>query len=225
MEINQQKPNTEQKPVQQNGNAKPNGKKKVKTRSYMRVWFAQYYKQTALSSVLVIVLLGYLFAIGPKLSTARDIKATLESAETGERSALEQRLTYLVRLDDRRAEVDEQTIQTVYDMLPSEPRIPELIASLDSIGNETGIVIEGIDISYLDATPSRDGSVNPDLADIPPGVQAIEITMGVGTSSYDLLKTLLGNIEKSLRLMDVTGLLYSPIAKNYTVTLRSYYQP
>jgi len=220
MDIQQEQSNSPSR----NG-SKPNGKKKIQTKSYMRVWFAQYYKQTSLASALAIILLGYLLLVGPKISAAREIKSTLESAVTGERSALEQRLAYLVTLDNRRAQVDSQTIQTVYDMLPKEPDIPGLISTIDSISKETGVIIEGIDISFIDATPSRDGTVNPNLVNIPSGVQVIELNIGVGTSSYDALKLLLGNIEKSLRLMDVIGLLYSPTAKNYTLTLRSYYQP
>ena len=198
------------------------GKPKV---SFMKGWFLQYYKLATTAACLLILLLGYFLLISPKIGAAQNIANTVLQKEEAKQAAFKKRIQYLVNLESARNQISNDDIARIGHMLPSEPGVPELLASLESISAESFVKFENIQFSKLDAGPSRPGSAPTKGSALPGGASAIEIQLTVGNTPYSNVKTLVLNIEKSLRLMDVTALLYSPAAKSYSLTVRSYYLP
>ncbi|MEK7125731.1 MAG: hypothetical protein AAB880_02325 [Patescibacteria group bacterium] len=193
--------------------------------SFMAGWFLQYYKLATLAACLVIMLLGYFLLIAPKISTVQNIANTVLQKEEAKQAALKKRIEYLVNLEAARQQISNDDIARIGYMLPSEPGVPELLVSLESISVESFVKFENIQFSKLDADPGRPGSAPTKGSAVPGGAEAIEIQLTVGNTPYSNVKTLVSNIEKSLRLMDVAALLYSPAAKSYSLTVRSYYLP
>lgn len=110
--------------------------------------------------------------------------------------------------------------------------MPAFLASLESLARASGATIEGLSLSVLEPakggpTPplARGGAAAAAEEKLPPGVRAVEGNLSIAATSYSQVKTLLGNIESSLRLMDPVALLYMPSSKTYTITVRTYYQP
>lgn len=202
----------------------------AKKQGYMGMWFAEYYWQVSAVVALVFAVAGYLFLVGPKISEGRVLAGTQLPRERERGLELSNTLRALLELEEDRALIPESDIRRVAEILPTDPRLPELLASLEAIAVASGVVIEGVEFAFLepeaDIRPARGGQSAPDSESaLPAGVVAVEANLRIINSPYANVKQFLGNTEKSLRLMDVTGVLYSPSAKNYTVTLQSYYQP
>lgn len=193
--------------------------------SFMGGWFLQYYKLATAGVCAVVLLAGYFLLIAPKIAAVQNITGTVLQEAESKQAALKKRIEYLVSLENARGQIAEADIARIGEMLPSEPGVPELLASLESIAVESFVKFENIQFSKLETASTRPGSAPAKGSALPGGAEAIEIQLSVGNTPYSNVKTLASNIEKSLRLMDVAALLYSPSAKSYSLTVRSYYLP
>ncbi|MBI4122512.1 MAG: hypothetical protein HY462_00775 [Parcubacteria group bacterium] len=201
---------------------------KAKKQDFMAAWFAEYYWQVSLAAGLALLAAGYFVLVGPKISAARTVANVDLAAEREREGALADALRTLLALEEARNRIPESAITRVGEILPSDPALPDLLASLEAIAVASSVSIEGVEFAFLETESTRagrgGGSASAASA-LPGGVRAIEANLRIIASPYSNVKQFLKNTEKSLRLMDVTGLLYTPSAKNYTVILQSYYQP
>lgn len=190
-----------------------------KGQSFMIAWFMQYYVYVTVAAGILLIFTGYLLLLGPKIVTAKNIGSKVLAEENAKRVKLEDKLQYLIALDAKMRQAPPEDIARVSDMLPAEPGVPALFSSLESIARASQVVIESINLSKIEA------EAGPEQSNLPPGVEAVDANLTLGVNPYGQVKLLVDNIESSLRLMDVIGLLYSPSSKNYSLTVRSYYQP
>lgn len=193
--------------------------------SFMQAWWLQYYKLVTAGTCLLLGLGAYFLLLGPKIDKVRNIANIILAEEETKAMALKTRIEYLVNLESARGQIAAADVERITDMLPSEPGVPELFASLESIGADSFVKLESIQFSKLTSSAERGNNNQGQAKAWPGGAEAIEIQLTVANTPYSNVKTLVGNIEKSLRLMDVTALLYSPVAKSYSLTVRSYYLP
>ncbi len=201
-------------------NSKINQAEPSKRQSFMLAWFRQYYIYVTIGACALLVGLGYLFLLSPKIATAKNIGSQVLAEERTKQAKLEDKLKYLVDLDAKMSRVAPEDIARVAAMLPTDPGVPALLASLESIAQASQVVVESINLAKIEADV-----VIEDQAQLPPGVEAVDANLSLGVNPYSQVKLLVDNIENSLRLMDVISLLYSPSAKSYSLTVRSYYQP
>ncbi|MBI2636834.1 MAG: hypothetical protein HYW81_01435 [Parcubacteria group bacterium] len=193
---------------------------KPKLASFMSEWFVQYYRAVTLAACLVIFAALYALALHPKLARSRSISGGELRAVQGERYTLERQLGYLAKLSAESGRASAATIKDVRDLLPSDPATPQILTSLENIAHESGVVIDAVELVVpIEADESAAAS---DVV-LPLGVSFVEVTLSVAASPYGALKTLLKNIEANIRLMDVMAVVYSPIGKSYSITLRAYY--
>lgn len=197
----------------------------IKPPSYLLRWFLQYYRLATAGVCILILGLGYFLLISPKLTQARTMAAAKLVAEEERQQNLERKLQYLASLSKKRAETSDAEVRNIAVMLPTGPAVPELLASLDGIARESQVTVEGVELSFIEPVKTDDKLKGAALDSLPPDVRALEASVNVTATAYGALKTFLANIEHSLRLMDVTALLYSPSAKSYTITVRAYYLP
>lgn len=190
--------------------------------SFMQTWFLQYYKLATAGVCFIVLAAGYWFIISPKIDSAQNIATTVLQEEQDKEAALKKRIEYLVNLESARSQIPDEDIRRINDMLPSEPGIPELLASLESIATASFVKLESIQFSKVAAAAPGDKNK---ASTLPGGAQGLEIQLTVANTPYSNVKTLVSNIEKSLRLLDVAALIYSPGAKSYSLTARSYYLP
>ena len=191
-------------------------------------WFLQYYRLATVSACLLLLVLGYLFLIAPRIESARAVEVLALQKEKEKQSSFEAKLKYLVSLQSQRAQFSQADINLALTALPTDPGVPEFLASLESLALESGATIEGISLAVLEPAKGSPAASTKDTKDkdkLPAGVRVLEGNISLAGASYGQVKTLLGNIETSLRLMDVAALLYSPAAKTYTIAVQTYYQP
>jgi len=199
----------------------------IKQPSYLLRWFLQYYRLVTAAACILLLVLGYFLLLSPKLTRARTMEAAKLTEEQERQKNLELKLQYLVALSKKRSETSDADVQKITAMLPSAPAVPELLASLEGIARESKVTIEGVEFSLIEEVKAKNKNKEsaPAEDNLPPGVKALEATVSVSAAPYTDLKIFLTNIEASLRLLDVVALLYSPVAKSYTITVRTYYLP
>lgn len=200
----------------------------VKEKSFLQKWFLEYYRLVTVAACLGLALAGYWLLIGPKIRAVQASVGMVLHGEEAVKQNLEAQLTYLASLAGKRSQFSDADINQITAALPNDPAVPELLASLESIARESSDGIEGVDLSIVE--PSKVSGAKALAAatekdNLPAGVRAVEVSISLSARPYAQVKTLLSNIEKSLRLLDVTSLLYTPTAKAYSITVRSYYQP
>jgi hypothetical protein len=207
-------------------NQKPAKSKKKQTAnkvaiSFMAAWFRQYHKQVSIVVSVVLLVVGYLFFLGPKFSITRTIAGIEFQQSLEERSRLESELGYLAKLESSRSGISSGDIETIDSLLPSEPLTPQILTSLEGIARKSGAVIESIELTLFE---DDEDEPSDDVGFIVPGnVSIVEISVAVESGPYSELKLFLENLEKNIRLMDVAAISYSPVGKSYNITMRAYY--
>ena len=190
---------------------------------FMAAWFRQYYKYVTIFSCFALFLLGYFFALNPKLGAARLIASEKIVLEQKKKAGLESKLKYLQDLDVKRKNFSAAEIEKFNSTLPAKPLTSELLAVLEEIARASNVLIEGMEFVVVDEN-SDAVDLEQEFSYLPANVRTIDVNLSVRQGPYDSLKLLMDNIEKSLRLMDVVSLQYSPVGNSYNLTLRSYYQ-
>lgn len=117
-----------------------------------------------------------------------------------------------------------------------EGNIPDLIVWLETLASQNGMQLLGIQ-AEPNVLDENDGgaSFSPGLAanftefsknNFSTSVlkpNSVSITLKLQGGSYISMKNFLGNVEESLRLMDVLSFSFSPTAQTNTVILEAYY--
>jgi len=175
--------------------------------------------------VLVIGFIAY-FAVTPIVKKVKADRRVLADKTAG----AEIRGSQFLSVKNLISQLEEKKPQLadVETAVPAAPEIPELLANLDQLARQSGLVIANLDISSGEAAASGVGSARkaaaPVSADL--GTIRLELTMeGV----YANLKAFLFNAEQNLRVMDIDMLDFGEInektgSQEYLVSMRTYYQ-
>jgi len=199
-------------------------KKASKLQSFMLVWFRQYYRYVTAGSCVVLLLLGFFLALQPKLSSARSFSAEKLPEALQKQQYLEHMVQYLESVQREQRLPQNSGAQKLSEALPQDPQTAELLTVLEEVARSSGVTIKGMEFVVIE--PDAESKELSELfSTLPAGVQVVEAALSVGTGPYDSLKSLLDNMEKSLRLLDVVGLSYSPLGNAYALTVRSYFYP
>ncbi|MFA6981665.1 MAG: type 4a pilus biogenesis protein PilO [Patescibacteria group bacterium] len=104
--------------------------------------------------------------------------------------------------------VVEENAQLMDTVLVSEATVPELLAQISMIAQESGFEITRLTYSYA-GKPATSSAVSSSTAPVPAATyENVTVSLGV-RGSYDQLTTFLGSIENAGRLVDVENYRYS----------------
>jgi Tfp pilus assembly protein PilO len=170
--------------------------------------------------VLGIAGLGY-FLLLPKF---KDIGRTREVLGQKQRLA-EERGAHLSQALDLVAEfaTKQQDLDRVEGALPGAPRIPELLANLEFLARQSGLLVANIDVkSAITLTTAQEGRDVTSLARTEQLLRQTEnlgimdITMEV-RGTYANIGPFLANVEQNLRLLSIQNVSFG----EFDVTTRS----
>ncbi len=178
-------------------------------------------------------LLGGYLLILPRYQDLQAQKADLQS----KRDFFQQRSAQLQSVQEMVGELEtkRQALTVLDEALPMAPRIPELLANLDALAKQSGLLIDNLQI-----TPA------PTLAELASGQEVTKVlrlekllasTKNLGVMQlnikllglYPNLKIFLQNLEQNLRLMDADSIVISQTGENssaheYVLRVQTYYQ-
>ena len=115
---------------------------------------------------------------------------------------------------------DEEELARLKKLLPDNVDNVRLIMDIDSIASRYGLVLRGVSVSETAQTPDAVPAASTEDA-----VAFIDVSFSV-TSSYENFLTFLEELERSLRLVDVTSLSFESSEIDlyeFKVNLRTYW--
>lgn len=185
----------------------------------------RYFKLIALTLVVAILALGFFFLIEPKY---KSIISKKEEVITPEDLKLDERLKYLNELKKIKASfaaINAEDIKRIKALAPTRLYHEELLAQLEKIILENGLLLNSIAITEAGSDntsnanpPEGGGNVAQEGSGLP--VKRIKINMSITGTDYIGLKNLLNIIENNLRLIDIVSL--SADTKNKTTSIDAY---
>lgn len=123
--------------------------------------------------------------------------------------------------------VDKQDLQKIDHALPKGQRSAEFLVLLETLANRNNVVLRQVD--FIDAGEPQSGQPRPGGAIIAPGIGAIKefpISMNV-SGSYEASKSFLRDLERSLRIIDISSVSFSASSKDqfeFILKGKTYYQ-
>lgn len=178
-------------------------------------------------SILLIVAsaAGIAFFIVPTYNSVKDLRAQeadFKSVLANARKLEEQRSA----LEKKYGSFNETQLGQLATMLPSNPENVKLILELDAVASQYGMVLQNVKIedpsnaASSSAVPRPGTATNSDIGNL-------NINFSVA-GPYSSFTSFIKTIEKSLRIIDVQKVTFSPIdAKSpnyqYSVSVRTYW--
>ena len=183
-------------------------------------------------AVIAIGLVGY-FVLLPQFKVMSESKDAL-AAQRAKSQEQQEFLEQIKNLIDE-AEKKQADLGILDDVIPTAPDIPELLANLEFLAGQSGLLVKGIDIQPA-----------PTLASLPEGTEVSQVkrqeqlrsfTEKLGImeinvtliGAYPQIKAFILNIEQNLRLMDIQTLGFTNSGNDdgtqeFTVQMHTYYQ-
>lgn len=137
-----------------------------------------------------------------------------------------------------------QQMKRLREILPKEPDLPALFVQASDIAEKNNMALVSINILKAaqqgaenvaqeeptqETTPPSGGTpqeASPKNNELIAGIEELMITINVSGGSYTDLKNLLSDIERNLRLFDVTSINFGSIeTRQYLINMKTYYLP
>jgi hypothetical protein len=110
------------------------------------------------------------------------------------------------------AATSEEQRRAIDAVAPPSEDVPMLFALLDAAAQRTGVHFATIEVTREEAGSAR----------APSGARVLAVGLTVRNVDYPKLKTLLGMLARSQRLLDVLSVQFAPAALTANVRLRAY---
>ena len=198
-----------------------------------KVNFAQ-----AITGIIVPLLvigsgLGGYFLILPKYNEMRFSRDTLES----KKALAAVKAAQLSNIQNLVADLTQKKtdLKPIDEALPTAPRIPELLANLDYLAKQSGLLLGDLQVTTASTLETLEPGQK--VSKVERLEALVKVTHDLGVMQVDLkvlgqypnLKTFLLNVEQNLRLMDIQSMVFAALSKEldiqeYSVRLQTYYQ-
>jgi Tfp pilus assembly protein PilO len=142
----------------------------------------------------------------------------VQQSENLKQAELEQKQKNLEDLKSLKVDYEslEADVQNLFYVLPDEKDLPDLYVQIENIVTQNNLDLQSINITELTAAEE---------AKPIPGIDQLSINLTIGQADYFRLKSLLNDIENSLRLLDVASISYSSQNNTFSIILNTYYRP
>lgn len=211
----------------------------------------QYFRFLAAGLVVVLVMVGYVLVIAPKITEVRSSQIATRQADA---DRLAQQQVFLDELKTSNTKFNQlfpaATLKLIDNFLPSDPDFPGLLLTVKNVIAQSGLTLESFAVAQGGLTAVASGSIAPEASGPKAGAAAAQAATAGGISvktqdvsitvsggkSYAAFKHLLTNIESSRRLFDIVSLNFSAGSETvqagqksggstWTLVLRTYYLP
>ena len=176
--------------------------------------------------LLFIFSLSYFFLVKPKYIKMKNTSKELVEIKSDELQKLEIYLKQLKVFNESFKVVSNFDKEKINKIIPSENDYEDLVIDIEDIINDRGLVLNSVTIKSEEqetsSSRSRVSSKTVNISNLPRGVKAITLTLGISETNYITMKALLSDFEKKLRLMDVSSVSYTDDSE-VNLVLSAYY--
>lgn len=190
--------------------------------------FLRYFRYVGIAIAVIILGLGYVTVLGPKITEVRDVGV---SGLRSKQRALDERRDYRQRLqgmiDAFNKNISASDAAFLERAVPRGPQIPNLLSVLNDLAAQNGFTIENINVSEQGQTTkaqAQPGDTSKQLNTVLEAVrgqaanqasgklegQKLNIRLALtGPVGYESVRALLNAVEASERIFDVESLSFS----------------
>ncbi len=165
---------------------------------------------TAALAILYLVL-AYFLLLVPKI---RPLLAGGEYDFSATQTQLTDDEAYIRRTEETVAsfgKIEVEKRDRVTAIIPLDPDIPGLLVQIDDIARNNKMALSAIDTAVDEKNVTQQGR------------KTIRVSLSVTGGDYEQFKLFLGDLERSLRLFDVTTMTFSAEGTVYGLVLKTYY--
>ncbi|MBU1037019.1 hypothetical protein KKF32_03205, partial [Patescibacteria group bacterium] len=200
---------------------------------------------------LLIIFVGYFFILQSQLIKVYQNKVTLLAGKLKQLDDMEKYSLSLQKLEEAAKKFEqkqEKNIERFSQFLPAERNLANLIAQLETVMRVSGFNINSLAITEsLTAKKTEQPPLPDDYEDIPnddyesygyeedqfldvvatPSLHVLSINLAIQGGDYVSFKNLLANLEKHIRLFDVSSINFSSPGDegSYSLSITTYYYP
>ena len=184
--------------------------------------------------VLAIGLFGYL-VLWPKYQNLNSERGVLKAKEADVANRQNSLASVNGLIEELKNSQDD--LGSIDEALPTAPRIPELLANMDYLANQSGLLINNLQISPGPSLEPTGPEGLPVQIDDPEVMELLSSTEDLGLmlvdgsfrGRYVNLQTFLLNLEQNLRLQDVQSLTLGQVdqesgLQDFNLKIQVYYQ-
>ncbi len=171
--------------------------------------------------VLALALVSFFYFTTPVLEEIKALKVEMQrlTVANANAKALEDRQ---IELQNRRSEIDQNDINDLNQLLPSNIDNVRLIIDINNIAKKRGLTVRNP--SVLKENDSNPPEAKPS-GDQLSGKSSAVISFSV-SASYEIFKLFLGDLARSRQIVDVENVSFSGNDRNfydYKISLRTYW--
>lgn len=182
----------------------------------------RFYIIIAVFLVIAILILSYLLTFNKEYNKIKSLGTVDYQKKINELESKKSNLAQIEKVYDSYKKISQEEIEKLSIMLPPEKDVPSLFIEMEALAKESGLALNSIDVAQAGAVSITAG-VAEGSATL--NMKKLNINLKIqGIDSYDRLKLFLGNVEKSIRILDLNSLSYSPAQDSYSISLVTYYQ-
>jgi len=205
--------------------------KKQKGPDKLNIWLNKHYRLASwIVFAAVLLLVGY-FILWPRYQSTRELSESFVPAQREKLQTLDQYEVKIGELEDLAGQIERNYSQSLRDLeyiLPAKAQLPELIAQLDQLTRQSGLIIINLDIleSTDQSKSAKEASEKDKMVTGNKNLQAIDINLTVRGGDYPVFKRFLDKLEKHIRLLDLTSIGFASARGDqgsYSLNLKTYY--
>lgn len=205
------------------GNARP---------SIYATVFISNYKLIAFILVMIIALPSYFWLIAPLYQEWKDTQQRILTADN-EGADLQKEFKEINAAISNFTDVKEEDIARVSQLLPPAAQKKDMYALLERITQENGLILkdismeEEVESNLMESAAIAERNLQAQKKTEnawPKEIAKVDIAIAVLGVNYESLKRYIKTIENNIKLMDITGLNFSPATGAVNLQITTYFK-
>ena len=196
----------------------------------INTFLIKYFKFLVLFLVLLVLVLGYFFLLGPEY---KEIQTLIRNSQEQRQEMFLSKQKKLNRLKDYIKSYEKfssEEKEKIDYILPQKYNQEELFSELNYLVEKNNLILKNISVKggktqveFGQTKEDIEKQVQDPILKTPAGVQKYAVDVSILGTNYYSLKNLLYTLENNLKLLDITQLNFSPGSKTVNLTLMTYY--
>ncbi|MBU4332044.1 type 4a pilus biogenesis protein PilO [Patescibacteria group bacterium] len=200
-----------------------------------------YFKFVLIASIILVFALGYFLFLRPRFKQTEQGPSERQQVLETQLSAKIKTLTQLQGFRTMLDSLSDENKRRLNIFLPSEKETPELFVQLNALARENNLYLDSIEIKEVGdakigtspSLPNREdeAAAGPDQAELDPALlgsdasslKFLDINLSLSGGHYFDLKNFLQDVERNLRLLDVTSVNFIGEGDSFVVNMGAYY--
>lgn len=188
---------------------------------------ADYFKWVVAALTIALLAAGYFFLLAPKYKQiVEGLKLASEKQEE-EYYEGERYLAQLNKLNTAYKNISPEDLKKIENLLPDKAGLEDLLVQAEAIASLNGMTLTSLEIGADEngiaaEKPAAGGEAKAGNKPAS-NIAQVGLNMSLVGVDYVGLKNVLKTIENNLRIMDVTGLEFSPAENTVSLKILTYY--